>query len=368
MTFSSRITAFYRVRADASAIEDKARAVANEQSVEMPLEAISDARVLGTIVGRVESIDDCGQGEFLVRISLSAETAGGEAGQLLNMLFGNTSIHDTVSLEDIELPASLLEAFGGPRVGMRALQARAGAQHRALSCAALKPQGLSVAALADIAGRLARGGVDFIKDDHGLANQLYSPFAERVAACAAAVRSASAETGLPTRYAPNVSGNLDNLRQQIALACDEGLDTVLIEPMICGLSAFHTVTREFSSVAFLAHPAMAGAARIAPPLLLGKLFRLFGATATIFPHYGGRFGYSLETCNEIARASRDEWAGLDACLPAPAGGVTMDRLTEILEFYGPDIMVLMGGGLLAAGERLTEETETFARRLRGLRL
>jgi len=30
--------------------------------------------------------------------------------------------------------------------------------------------------------------------------------------------------------------------------------------------------------------------------------------------------------------------------------------------------VLMGGGLLAAGERLTEETETFARRLRGLRL
>jgi ribulose-bisphosphate carboxylase large chain len=41
---------------------------------------------------------------------------------------------------------------------------------------------------------------------------------------------------------------------------------------------------------------MIGAARITPPLLLGKLFRLFGADAMIFPHHGGRFGYSAATC------------------------------------------------------------------------
>jgi hypothetical protein len=40
---------------------------------------------------------------------------------------------------------------------------------------------------------------------------------------------------------------------------------------------------------------MIGAARIAPPLLLVKLFRLFGADAMIFPHHGGRFGYSAAT-------------------------------------------------------------------------
>ena len=45
-------------------------------------------------------------------------------------------------------------------------------------------------------------------------------------------------------------------------------------------------------MAFFAHPTLAGAARIAPPLLFGKLFRLLGADAVVFPNHGGRFGYS----------------------------------------------------------------------------
>ena len=39
---------------------------------------------------------------------------------------------------------------------------------RALTCSALKPQGLPAAALADLARRFAQGGIDYIKDDHGL--------------------------------------------------------------------------------------------------------------------------------------------------------------------------------------------------------
>ena len=42
----------------------------------------------------------------------------------------------------------------------------------------------------------------------------------------------------------------------------------------------------------MAHPALAGVARIAPALLIGKLFRLFGADLPVFPNHGGRFGYS----------------------------------------------------------------------------
>ena len=62
----------------------------------------------------------------------------------------------------------------------------------------------------------------------------------------------------------------------------------------------------------MAHPTMAGAARIAPPLLIGKLFRLFGADAVIFPNHGGRFGYSPETCRRLAQAALREWDGLRA--------------------------------------------------------
>ena len=105
---------------------------------------------------------------------------------------------------------------------------------------------------------------------------------------------------------------------------------------------------------------MAGAARIAPPLLLGKLFRLMGADATVFPNHGGRFGYSPATCRALADAALAPWGGLGDCMPVPAGGMTTERVTEMLQFYGKDVMLLIGGGLLAAGPRMTEETAKFA--------
>jgi ribulose-bisphosphate carboxylase large chain len=39
--------------------------------------------------------------------------------------------------------------------------------------------------------------------------------------------------------------------------------------------------------------------------------------------------------------------------------MTVERAPEILSFYGRDVMLLIGGGLLAARERLTDETQHF---------
>ena len=214
------LSVLYHVRGDAAGIAARARALAVEQSVEMPVEAIDDAAMLDGIVGRVEDVTDLGGGVFAVRIRLAAATTGAEAGQLLNMLFGNSSIHDDVTLVDVALPPDLAAGFGGPRHGLDGLRRRAGASGRALTAAALKPQGLPPAALADLAFRLALGGVDVIKDDHGLADQAYAPFARRVEACAARVRQANAATGAATRYAPSLSGDLDRLRRQLAAARD----------------------------------------------------------------------------------------------------------------------------------------------------
>jgi ribulose-bisphosphate carboxylase large chain len=361
-----RITVSYRVASAAEDIDAKARSLAVEQSVEMPLDAIDDSHVLTDIVGRVEHIDAEQPGFYCVRVALAAATLGEEPGQLMNMLFGNSSLHDFVTLEDVALPEAVAGRFGGPQNGVDGLRRRAEAWGRPLTCAALKPQGLSPEALARLAGRLALGGVDFIKDDHALADQDYSPFIARVRACADAVRAASEETGRPTRYLPNLSGNLDQLRAQLAVVGDEGLDTVVIAPMVVGLSAFHAVTREHPGIAFIAHPAMGGAARIAPPLLLGKLFRLFGADATIFPNHGGRFGYSPATCAAIAKAARAPWRGIASALPVPAGGMTAARLPEIMDFYGRDAMILIGGGLLSARERLTSETAAFVAKVEEL--
>ena len=52
-TVSPRLQAIYHTRGDARSIEARARAIAVEQSVEMPLSAIVDDFVRAEIVGRV---------------------------------------------------------------------------------------------------------------------------------------------------------------------------------------------------------------------------------------------------------------------------------------------------------------------------
>ena len=347
------IYATYLVRCAADAIAERARAIAVEQSVEMPVSAIDDAFVRDAIVGRVEHVTEHAPGLFAVRIALAAQTVGGDAGQLLNMLFGNSSLHDDLVLHDVELPDALVANFGGPRHGLAGLRARVGADRRALTCSALKPQGLPPERLADLARSFADGGIDYIKDDHGFAEQDYAPFAERVERIAEALR------GGATRYTPSLSGDLDTMRRQIAFARDAGIGAVMIAPMIAGFSTMQTLVRENADLAFMAHPTMAGAARIAPELLIGKLFKLMGADALVFPNHGGRFGYSPQTCRALAVNARSETQGLRAAAPVPAGGMTPERVPEMLDFYGADTMLLIGGGLLAARERLADETAAF---------
>jgi len=124
------------------------------------------------------------------------------------------------------------------------------------------------------------------------------------------------------------------------------------------LANAHRLMWEHPELAFFAHPALAGASRIASPLLI-RLFRLLGADAVIFPNHGGRFGYTPETCRAIAAAALGDWAGLRPSTPTPAGGMSLERVPEMLDFYGADTMLLIGGALLGARERLVEATGAF---------
>ena len=267
------------------------------------------------------------------------------------------------SLQDAEFPDDVVAAFGGPNIELAGLRDRAGAGQRALTCSALKPQGLSPARLADLAVRFARGGIDYIKDDHGLADQSYSPFASRCDAVAKALR----ESGAHARYVPSLTGDLDALRAQISSAKSAGIDTVMVQPMIMGLSNFSRLVAENRDLAFFAHPTLAGAARIGPPFLFGKVFRMLGADALVFPNHGGRFGYTPETCRAIAGTALADWHGLKPAVPVPAGGMTIHRVGEMLDFYDSEVMLLIGGALLDARERLTQETAAFVETVKGYR-
>ncbi len=344
------INATYRLRSTPDQVEARAQALAVEQSLETPPSAVSEAWILEEVLARVEAIWETGPGDYRVVLRINAENSGFEAAGLLNALFGNCSLQEDVELLEVDFPPELVAAFSGPRLGLPGLRRLTGVYGRPLTCTALKPQGLSPTQLAGLAYTFALGGIDIVKDDHNLGQQRYAPFAERVPLIQRAIQRANAETGRNTLYAPMLLGGPKGLAQALWIAREEGIQVVMVAPMILGLPTFYELVQELG-MAVLAHPAFAGA-RIAPPLLPGRFFRLLGADACIFPHHGGRFAYSEDTCAQIARNLTQPWGALRPTLPTPAGGMRVERTEEIVGFYGPDCMLLIGGDLLAAGDRL----------------
>jgi ribulose-bisphosphate carboxylase large chain len=338
----------YLVTAGADEIERRACEIAREQSVEMALEAVTNPWVRDHVAGQVQDIRPLANRAYRVSIRLSALTMGDNVAQLLSMLFGNVSLQPDVELADVILPPTVLAAFNGPNHGIEGLRAATGIPRRALTCTALKPQGAPVDELTELCRRFAGAGIDIVKDDHGLAdhNQAPAPFAARVRACQKTV----VDSGTGTLYAPSVVGPPRRVAEQLRVVAGEGVRVVLMAPMVYGLPAFRELTSDHSDLAFLAHPAWAGASRIAPALLFGTLFRLYGADAVIFPNHGGRFAYSPAECTALAGAARRPWPPFRAALPVPAGGMSVERVGEMLEFYGPDVMLLISGDLLSSAD------------------
>ncbi|MDN3519208.1 RuBisCO large subunit C-terminal-like domain-containing protein [Aquisalimonas lutea] len=347
--------------ADESA-EDKARGIALEQTVELPAACVP-APLGDRVVGRVERLSALPEQRYEATISFDADLVGSELTQLLNTLFGNISLQDGIRLTDIRWPAGLLDALGGPGHGMAGIREATGVPAgEALLCTALKPVGLGPAALAERAHRFALGGMDLIKDDHGIADQPSAPFRERLAACQEAVARANAETGGNSLYLPNVTAPWPALEARLAAARDAGCRGVLISPWITGLDAMRWARDRFGLV-LMAHPALTGSYfrpehGLSPDLLLGDLFRIAGADASIYPNSGGRFGFSLATCEAINHRLRYPLGTLRPAAPTPGGGVDAARAADWITRYGTDTILLIGGSLYAQGD-LTRATASL---------
>jgi ribulose-bisphosphate carboxylase large chain len=66
----------------------------------------------------------------------------------------------------------------------------------------------------------------------------------------------------------------------------------------------------------------------------------------------------------IALAAREP-LGLHApAMPVPAGGMRVERCAEMLDVFGADTMLLIGGDLLSAGPALPARAAAFAAAVR----
>ncbi len=361
-----RIRVTYRFAADDRlAAKARAEAVAVEQTVEFPKDLITDPGIRDGIIGRPEFLAPAGPGAWEVMISYAAETAGRCLPQLLNLVFGNVSLQPGVRVQRLDLPDTMFKRFRGPRFGVEGLRFIMGVSTRPLLATAVKPMGLSPVELSELAYRFALGGVDLIKDDHGLADQSFCAFENRVRACAAAVRRANAETGGGSRYIANLVGPMETLLERARFAKKVGAGGLLIAPGLVGWDAMRAIAEdERVGLPILFHPALLGGFTVSPnagiahEVLYGTLARLAGADVVVFPNHGGRFSFSQSDCRRITRGCATPLGSYRTTFPAPAGGMTLERVDEMRAFYGDDMVLLIGGDLHRHGD-LVETCRRF---------
>ena len=51
--------------------------------------------------------------------------------------------------------------------------------------------------------------------------------------------------------------------------------------------------------------------------------------------------------------------------PCPGGGMSLKRVPELLRFYGREVILLIGGGLLKHGPDVVENCRTFRKLVGG---
>ena len=363
-----RFRVAYRIAGDEVAALALANDVCNEQTVEFPAALVPSGDIADGFVGRIESFDPAGPGHWRAIISYAVETTGFTMTQFLNVVYGNFSMKTGARVDSIDLPGSLGRALGGPRFGRAGLRSRLGVPSRPLLCTALKPMGLPPRVLADLAYQIALGGIDIIKDDHGLADQSFARFGERVDRCVEAVNRANRETGYQAIYVPNVTADGEITVANALRAKAAGAGGLLVIPGLIGFGAMARLAADDElDLPIFSHPAFAGSFVTSPDsgisyrALNGQISRLAGADGSIYPNFGGRFAYSRDDCRSIAEATAEPLGGVKDCFPVPGGGMQITRIPELLEFYGTEVIFLVGGGLFQAGPDLVENCRGFRR-------
>lgn len=261
LTQSSRFTATYRIAApDYEEAKKLAFGICVEQTVECPYELVKGTPIGDTIVGQIEDLKKAEPGAYYATISYDPTAVGNEMAELLNMLFGNTSLQPGIKLMSFDLPEAMYDNYPGPRFGRTGLRDLCGVPRGPILMSAIKPLGKSPKELGQMVYDLAMGGCPIIKDDHSLMNQDYAPFEERVLQCVMALADAKEKTGKKSMYIANCTADGLQFLDRAYKAKEIGADGIMAAPAITGF----TMIRDLARIRTLTFPSSSIPASPAP--------------------------------------------------------------------------------------------------------
>ncbi len=339
------LIAKYHVETDLP-IKKAAQAIAAEQSTGTWTEVRGSENPLAARVIAAEGTE--------VEIGFPEEILEpGNIPQYLSVVAGNLfglGALKKVRLQDVVFPESIVRAHRGPKFGIEDARKILGVNDRPLVGTIVKPKvGLDPKGTAEIAAAAVRGGLDLVKDDETLTNQVFCPMVPRVEEVMTALDKVEKETGKRAFYAVNVTTGADQILERAEEAIDHGANMVMVDVLTAGFSALEVLSRNVN-VPVHVHRTMHAAftrdkGHGISMVVVAKLVRLAGGTNLHTGTYLGKMAReTLE--NDLARdALRDVWYGQKRVFPVASGGVHPANVYGNLDGYGIDCIVQAGGGV-----------------------
>ena len=291
---------------------------------------------------------------FYLQIAFPEANFGSQFPMLFTTLLGNdVSTAAQLKLVDLQLSASFVAGFGGPKLGIAGLREHLGVPERPLLLNMIKPcTGFGPEAGAAFFAESARGGVDVIKDDELLGNTSFSAMLDRVSAYCRAAEQVYEEVGHRAAYCPNITDRPERVVENARRAQELGAGMVMVNAVAAGLGVVQAVAEDRDvTVPILSHYAGTGSlaenprAGIASPLLLGKLCRLAGADVAMFGSVYSTYPLLREKYLRTAHFQTMPLYDLKPTMPSVGGGIHPGTAVRIIEDIGFDVMLAVGGAI-----------------------
>jgi ribulose-bisphosphate carboxylase large chain len=289
-----------------------------------------------------------------------------------------------IRIFDIRFPKKIVEAFPGPRYGIEGVRDALGHddQQRKMPILGTVPKpkvGRSDREQADLARRLwtaGDGSYDFIKDDENLTSLPFNTFEDRCRNVLAVARELESQGGKKKLYLCNVThSNIDNMINRANLIKEHGGRCMMIDVVTTGFAAVHHMRLHNPELIMHGHRAMHGFITresgegisgngelrgfSVAMVVLAKIYRMIGIDSlhvgspkAKMEDYGESEMIAHMMLADIAEPDPrfhtlgQNWFGRKKTWPVASGGLHPGVLDRVVEKFGPNCYIQLGGGVL----------------------
>jgi ribulose-bisphosphate carboxylase large chain len=291
-----------------------------------------------------------------VTLSWPMENMGASLTNTLATVAGNLFELAEVSairLLDVDFPEEFAAACPGPAFGTERTLELAGLERGPMIGTIVKPSvGLSPEETAALAGALAEGGIDFIKDDELQGNGPHCPLADRVDRVMRVLNDHADRTGRKVMYAFNITGEIDEMKRNADMVRDAGGTCLMVSIHSIGLAGL-TALRRHAELPLHCHRNGWGLFQRSPDIGIDyrawqKFWRLAGADHLHVNGLSNKFSESDASVIASARAVAEPLfaapAPAYAAMPVFSSGQTALQMGPTYEALGSAGFIYCAGG------------------------